>query len=41
MLIEVDETAVARQLRGADSGTMTRIIAQYVTSLTSWASPEW
>ena len=41
VLMEVDETAVARQLRGAEPGTLGRIITQYVTALTSWASPEW
>ena len=44
--MEVDETAVARQSRGADPGAVERINGTHSKEgsaiiLTSWASPEW
>ena len=44
--MEVEETAVTRQSRGADPGAVENkndidIVKKNVTILTSWASPEW
>ena len=41
--MEVEETAVARQSRGADPGAVEKNIAckEDNVTLTSWTSPEW